>query len=99
MIGGKIQHTDILLDTNKKVGLEINNDNTKYMFMPCHQNAGKKVKVKLSLCLIKHHALKTYWGSGGTAPRILDFGTRWCEWSASSLGRFTPGKEPLVSIG
>jgi hypothetical protein len=26
----------------------------------------------LSLCLTKHHAMKTYWGSGGIAPRILD---------------------------
>jgi hypothetical protein len=37
----------------------------------------KKVKVKLSLRLIKHHAMKTYWGSGGIAPRILDLSTRW----------------------
>jgi len=36
-----------------------------------------KVKVKLSLSLIKYHAMNTYWGSGGIAPRILDFGTRW----------------------
>jgi len=33
-------------------------------------------KVKLSLCLTKHHAMKTYWSSGGRAPRILHFGTR-----------------------
>jgi hypothetical protein len=36
-----------------------------------------KVKVKLSLRLPKHHAMKTYWGSGGIAPRIFDLGTRW----------------------
>jgi hypothetical protein len=30
-----------------------------------------KVNVKLSLCLTKHHAMKTYWGSGGVAPLIL----------------------------
>jgi hypothetical protein len=36
-----------------------------------------KVKVKLSLCLTKHHAMKTYWGSGGIALYILDLGTRW----------------------
>jgi hypothetical protein len=36
-----------------------------------------KVNVKLSPCLTKHHAMKTYWGSGGIAPRILDLGTRW----------------------
>jgi hypothetical protein len=36
-----------------------------------------RVKVKLSLCLIKHHGMKTYCGSGCIAPRILDLGTRW----------------------
>jgi hypothetical protein len=39
----------------------------------------------LSLCLTKHHAMKTYWGSWGVAPRILDLGTRW-RWVVS----FTP---------
>jgi len=28
----------------------------------------------LSLCLTKHRAVKTYWGSGGIASRILDHG-------------------------
>jgi hypothetical protein len=42
-----------------------------------HGKDEKKVKLKFSLCLTKHHAMKTYWGSGDTAPRILDFGTRW----------------------
>jgi hypothetical protein len=32
--------------------------------------------------------MKAYWGSEGMVPRI-DIGTRW-EWSASSLGRFSP---------
>jgi hypothetical protein len=36
-----------------------------------------KAKVKLSLCLTNHHTMKTYWGSGGIAPFILDLGTRW----------------------
>jgi hypothetical protein len=30
-----------------------------------------KGKVKLSLCLTKHHGMKTCWGSGDIAPRIL----------------------------
>jgi hypothetical protein len=30
----------------------------------------------LSLCLTKHYSIKTYWGSGSIAPRILDLGTR-----------------------
>jgi hypothetical protein len=35
------------------------------------------VNVKVSLRLTKHHAMKTYYGSGGIAPRILDLGNRW----------------------
>jgi hypothetical protein len=36
-----------------------------------------KLKVKFSLRLTKHHAMKTYWESGGIAPCVLDLGTRW----------------------
>jgi hypothetical protein len=36
-----------------------------------------KLKVKLSLCLTKHHAMKAYLGNGDIAPRILGLGTRW----------------------
>jgi hypothetical protein len=45
-------------------------------------------KVKSSLCLSKHHAMKTYWGSGLHAflTSALDGG----EWSASWPSRFTP---------
>jgi hypothetical protein len=39
------------------------------------EGGGGKVKVNSSLCLIKHHAMNTYWGSGGTTPRILNLGT------------------------
>jgi hypothetical protein len=42
------------------------------------------------LCLTKHHAMKTYWESGGIAPRILDLELDVGEWSATRLGRFTP---------
>jgi hypothetical protein len=40
-----------------------------------YQHANNNDKVNLSLCLTKHHAMKTYWGSGGIASRILDLGT------------------------
>jgi hypothetical protein len=36
-----------------------------------------RTKVKLSLCLIEHHAMKTYGVGGGIAPSILNVGTRW----------------------
>jgi hypothetical protein len=55
------------------------------------------VQVKLSLCLTKHHATKMNWG-GGIAPRIINVGTSFslvsgCEWTASRLGRSTPGTQ------
>jgi hypothetical protein len=31
----------------------------------------------MSLCLTKHHVVKTYWGSRGIAPRIFNLSTRW----------------------
>jgi len=43
----------------------------------------------MSLCLIKHHAVKLYWGSGDIAPRILNSTLGGGEWSASSPGSFT----------
>jgi len=49
-----------------------------------YKGKGKVVPV------FKHHAMKGYWGSGDMAPRILDFGTRWGEWSASRPSRFSP---------
>jgi hypothetical protein len=36
-----------------------------------------KGKVFPGLFLSEHHVMEAYWGRGGIAPRILDFGTRW----------------------
>jgi hypothetical protein len=48
--------------------------------------------MKLSLCItneaLRHEGV---WRSGCTDPRFLDLGTIGGEWSASRLGRFTPG--------
>jgi hypothetical protein len=38
---------------------------------PIIHPARKKVKVKLSLYLTKHHAMKAYWRSGGISVRIF----------------------------
>jgi hypothetical protein len=58
-----------------------------------------KVKVKvMSLCLTKHHAMKTYRRSGGVAPCILDLSTRW-EWSDSRPVHFTPKERAPVTYG
>jgi len=46
------------------------------------------MKLKLSLSLTKHHAMK---GSGGIAPRILDLGTERSEWFPPRPGHFISG--------
>jgi len=45
----------------------------KHHFSICYG----KVKVKLALCLTKYHAMKTYWGCGGIASRILNLSNRY----------------------
>jgi hypothetical protein len=57
------------------------------------------IKVKLFLCLTKHHAMKAYLWSGGIAPRILDLGTSW-SWVVSFTARpiYPPGKSPWYSL-
>jgi hypothetical protein len=36
-----------------------------------------KIKIVRVIFVTEHHAMKAYWGSGGIASRILDFGTKW----------------------
>jgi hypothetical protein len=52
-------------------------------------------KVKLSLCLTKHHAMKLYLGNGGIAPRIHNPDDRW-RWVVSFTPRslYPQGKSP-----
>jgi hypothetical protein len=56
-----------------------------------------QVKVKLSLCLTKHHAMKTYWGSGGIAPAFLTSTLDGGQLHAPAA--LLPGIKPPVPIG
>jgi hypothetical protein len=53
------------------------------------------VKVKLSLCLTKHHAIKAYWGVEVQLHAFFDFGSFGQLHAPAAL---TPGKGPLVPI-
>jgi hypothetical protein len=58
-----------------------------------------KCLLKLSLCLPKHHAMKTYWGWRGIAPHILDLGTilRWVL-SFTTRPLYPRGKRPRYPL-
>jgi hypothetical protein len=47
------------------------------------------IKVKLSLCLTKYHAMKTYWEWRYSSTHSLTSALDGGEWSASRPGRFT----------
>jgi len=61
-------------------------------------DANDKGKVKLFLCLTKHHAVKAYGGMEVWLHVFLTSALDGDEWSASRPSRFTPGKEPPVPI-
>jgi len=42
------KNIETLLGTSKEVGLEINTEKTKYMFMFCHWNAGQNQNPKIA---------------------------------------------------
>jgi hypothetical protein len=47
--------------------------------------------------VLKYHATKTYWGSRGIAPCILNLAIRWrCVVSFTSPDTLPPEKEPPV---
>jgi hypothetical protein len=50
---------------------------TGFVWLRIANSGGLFVKVKLFLCLTKHHAMKTYWGIGSIAPCIFNLGTGW----------------------
>jgi hypothetical protein len=65
----------------RKISLTMHND-----VIPRH------VRVNLSLCLIKHHAMKTYGGVEVHFHAFLNSVLEGDEWLASRPGRFIPGE-------
>jgi hypothetical protein len=59
----------------------------------------KLKKVKLSVCLIKHRAMKTYWG----VEVWLNHSRPWHQLEVCgqlhAMASLTPGKKPLAPIG
>jgi len=42
------KNTDALLFAGKQIGLEVNAENSKYMFMCCEQDAGQNQNIKIA---------------------------------------------------
>jgi hypothetical protein len=56
------------------------------------------IKVKLTLCLAKHHAIKTYWGVEVYLHAFLTLALDGGEWSAHAPAALPRGKEPPLPI-
>jgi hypothetical protein len=42
------KNAEALLDASKEIGLEVNSEKTKYMFMSCHQTAGQSNYIRVA---------------------------------------------------
>jgi hypothetical protein len=60
---------------------------------------GGEVKVKLSLWLTKHHAIRAYWGVEVQLHTFFDLGTRWrCVVSFMPRPLYPQGKSPRYQL-
>jgi hypothetical protein len=57
------KNTETLIDTSKEVGLEVNTEKTKYMFLAHHQNAGQIHDIKIANRRFENVALFRYLGT------------------------------------
>jgi hypothetical protein len=57
------------------------------------------VSYKVPVLLTEHRTMKTYWGSGGIAPHILELSTRW-RWVVTFTLRslYPQGKSPCYPL-
>jgi hypothetical protein len=62
-------------------------------------NTTKGKKVKLFLCLTKHHAMKTYWGVEVYLHAFFELDTRWrCMVSCTPWPLYPQGKSPWYPL-
>jgi ribosomal protein S2 len=65
------KNTDTLIDDNKKVGLEVNAEKTKYMLMSCYQNAGQNHVIMIANRSLEDVAKFRYLGTAVTNQNLI----------------------------
>jgi hypothetical protein len=61
------KNTDTLIDASGQVGLEVNREKTKYMFLSRHQNAGQNRDIKIGDRWFENVAQFRYLGTTTTS--------------------------------
>jgi hypothetical protein len=63
--------TETLIDGSKEVGLEVYAEKTKYMLLPCHQNAGQIHNIKIKNTAFENVAKFRYLGMTLTKQNLI----------------------------
>jgi hypothetical protein len=65
------RNTQTLIDTSKEVGLEVNTEITKYMFLSCQQNVRKNHDIKIANRYFENVAQLRYLEATGTNKNLI----------------------------
>jgi hypothetical protein len=65
------KNTEILIDASKEVGLEINTEKTKYMWLSHHQNVGKNRDMKIANRSFENVSQFKYLGTTVTNKNLI----------------------------
>jgi hypothetical protein len=70
-INTKMKNNEILIDSSKVVGVEVNTENTKYMLLSRHQNAGQNHDVKRVIRSFQNVAQFKYLGTAAASQNLI----------------------------
>jgi hypothetical protein len=65
------ENMESLIDASKEDGLEVNTEKTKYMLLPCHQNAGQNKDIKIADKYFENVAELRYLGTNVTNGKVI----------------------------
>jgi hypothetical protein len=65
------KNAEAVLDASKEIGLEVNSEETKYMFMPRHQSAGKSNYIRVANKSFERVAKLKYLGATKTDQNCI----------------------------